>query len=125
MKTLFAICFLFIAISGLQAQDKTIIAKYKEAACNDAACECNACYYTFVTDKGEEIVFNSILAENPDYTLIFTEVDGTWETNKANVGKKFRIVYKEENCQCMGSSDEGEPSPVDVPTRVMLFFALN
>ena len=43
MKNLILICFLIISFNNLQAQERTIIATFKEATCNDAACECNAC----------------------------------------------------------------------------------
>ena len=124
MKLLITLCLLLIAFSSLHAQETTITAKFKDAVCTDAACECQACFYVFVTDKGEEFVFNSISAENPDYTLLFKEVYGRWETNTENAGKNFTIKFNNEACQCVGFSETGEPMPVDVPIKSMLFFAL-
>lgn len=81
---------------------------FKDMACNDAACDCNACFYKFIGEDGKELVINEVdekkMGIQLSKTIEHPDEGGYIEVvpNKRYLNKKFEITYEVTKCKCDG-----------------------
>lgn len=98
--------------SKKEAEEKKDVYTFKDMACNDAACECNACFYKFIREDGKELIINEIDEKSASvklYKTIEHDDEGGWVEvipNKKYVNKKFHLSFIVTKCVC----DDLEPN---------------
>lgn len=78
---------------------------FTDAACNDAACPCFDCYWTFSSFDGSQLIVNEV---DPSITMkliiyIMHPDEGGYVESKPNpeyVNKNFEITYTIGSCNC-------------------------
>ncbi|MFM7757556.1 MAG: hypothetical protein ACKO6J_01365 [Crocinitomicaceae bacterium] len=81
---------------------------FKDMSCNDAACDCNACFYKFIGEDGKELVINEVdekkMGIQLSKTIEHPDEGGYIEVvaNKKYLNKKFEITYAVTKCKCDG-----------------------
>jgi hypothetical protein len=104
MKIIFTLA-LFATSFNTMSQTKTTVVTYKNVACNDAACDCFACSWEFITEDGKELFINEFNLDtdlNLDLFNVHEEEGGWVETtpNPIYIDKKFEISYTITSCNC-------------------------
>lgn len=106
MRNFFTIAILALSINAFSQSQKTIIVKFTDGACNEAACKCNDCYWKFIEANGTELLINEIDKKIKMELLLSkeNEAEGYVEVipNPSYLNKKFEISYITTKCECQG-----------------------